>query len=143
MSSLRILHIVDQLHQKVQSNSLPFDGTQVILGGGFCQLKPIQTLLGAGEPMYKSVLFGKVFPHRVVLEKVMRQHECEENFKKALDILRLGVSGDETEAYLCGLSRSFVDRGNISPSIHIFFKKLPVEVHNSHILSSLRRNATI
>jgi hypothetical protein len=49
----------------------------------------------------------------------------------------MGVCGDETEAYLCGLSRSFVDRGNVSPPVHIFFKKLPVEVHNSHILSSL------
>ena len=31
MSSLRIFHIVDQLHQKVRSYSLPFGGIQVIL----------------------------------------------------------------------------------------------------------------
>ncbi len=81
MSSLRIFHIVDQLHQKVRSDSLPFGGIQVILGGEFLQLKPIPSMLDGGEPIYKSVLFDKVFQHRVVLEKIMRQSELEEDFK--------------------------------------------------------------
>ena len=138
MSSLRIFHIVDQLHQKVLNNSLLFGGIQVILGGDFCQLKPIQDMLDCGDPVYKSILFGKVFPHRVFLEKIMRQSEFEENFKKALDSLRMGVCDDDTEAYLRGLSRSCADTGNnVPPPIHIFFKKLPVEVHNSYMLSCL------
>ena len=62
MSSLRILHIVDQLHQKVRNNPLPFGVIQVILAGEFCQLKPIPNLLDAGEPIYKSILFDNVFP---------------------------------------------------------------------------------
>ena len=140
MSSLRIFHIVDQLHQKVQNNSLPFGGIQVILGGDFCQLniKPIQAMLDSGDPVYKSILLGKVFPRRVLLEKIMRQSELEENFKKALDSLRIGVCDDNKEAYLRGLSRSCADiRNNVPPPIHIFFKKLPVEVHNSYMLSCL------
>ena len=64
MSSLRIFHIVDQLHQKVLNNPLPFGGIQVILGGDFCQRKPIQDILDSGDPIHKSILFGKVFPHR-------------------------------------------------------------------------------
>ena len=137
MSSLRIFYIVDQIHQKVRSDSLPFGGIQVILGGEFLQLKPIPSMLDGGEPIYKSVLFDKVFPHRVVLEKIMRQSELEEDFKKALDSLRMGVCDDNTEEYLCGLSRPCVDIGNNAPPpIHIFFKKLPVEVHNSYVLSS-------
>ena len=83
MSSLRIFHIVDQLHQKVLNNSLPFGGIQVILGGDFCQLKPIQDMLDCGDPVYKSILFGKVFPHRVFLEKIMRQSEFEEFGQKS------------------------------------------------------------
>ncbi|CAB3999879.1 ATP-dependent DNA helicase PIF1 [Paramuricea clavata] len=135
MSSLRIFHIVDLLHQKVRNNSLPFSGIQVILGGDFCQLKPIQSLLDPGDPINKSVLFGAVFPHRIVLEKIMRQSEFEGDFKKALDSLRMGVCDVDTEAYLRGLSRRCVDIGdNVPPPIHIFFKKLPVEVHNSYML---------
>ena len=138
MSSLRFLHIVDLLHQKVKNNSLPFGGIQVILGGDFCQLKPIQSMLDAGDPMYKSVLFGDVFPHRIVLEKIVRQGEFEQNFKNALDSLRLGICDDETEAYLRGLSRPFVDGGSkVESPIHIFFKKLPADVHNSSMLSCL------
>ena len=55
MSSLRLLHILHLLHQKVRNNSLPFGGIQVILGGDFCQLKPIKSLLGGGDPMYKCL----------------------------------------------------------------------------------------
>ena len=55
--------------------------------------------------------------------------------KKALDSLRMGVCDDVIEEYLRGLSRRC--EGNGSPPIHIFFKKLPVEIHNSRILSSL------
>ena len=82
-------------------------------------------MLDSGDPIHKSILFGKVFPHRVFLEEIKRQGELEDNFKKALDSLRMGVCAENTEAYLRGIP------------IHIFFKKLPVEVHNSHMLSCL------
>ena len=36
MSSLRLLHMVDLLHQKIQKKSLPLGGIQVILAGDFC-----------------------------------------------------------------------------------------------------------
>ena len=139
VSSLQIFHIVDQLHQKILNHSLPFGGIQVILGGDFCQLKPIQDILDSGDPIHKSILLGKVFPHRVFLEEIKRQGKLEDNFKKALlDSLRMGVCDENTEAYLRGLSRSCADTGsNMPPPIHIFFKKLLVEVHNSHVLSCL------
>lgn len=133
-----IFHIVDLLHQKVRNNSLPFGGIQVILGSDFCRLKPIQSLLDPGDPMYKSVLFGKGFLHRIVLEKIMRQSEFEGNFKKALGSLRMGRCDVDTEAHLRSLSQHCIDIGdNVPPPIHIFFKKLPVEVHNSYMLSCL------
>ena len=138
MSSLRLLHIVDLLHQKVQKKSLPFGGIQVILAGDFCQLKPIQSMLDSGDPMYKWELFGSAFPHRIVLEKIMRQNKSEKNFKHALDILRMGVCDDETEAYLRGLSRPCVNcEIDLEPPFHIFFKRLPAEVHNAYMLSCL------
>lgn len=68
----------------------------------------------------------------------MRQSESEGNFKKALDSLRVGICDGATEAYLRSLSRRCVDIGdNVPPPIHIFFKMLPVEVHNSYMLSCL------
>ena len=134
MVSVRIFHIVDQLHQKVRENSLPFGGIQVVLGGDFFQLKPIESMLDSGDPVFKSAIFDKVFPHRVILETVLRQDEAERKFKSALDDLRFGVCDDETEEYIRGLSRCCV---NSSPSVHVFFKRLPVDVYNSYMLSCL------
>ena len=57
-------------------------------------------MLDPKNPMYKSAFSGNVFPHRIVLEKIVRQGEFEQNFKTALDSLRLEICDDESEAYL-------------------------------------------
>ena len=95
-------------------------------------------MLDSGDPMYKSEVFGSAFPHWIVLEKIMRQNESEKNFKHALDILRMGVCDDETEAYIRGLSRPLVNGGiDLEPPIYVFFKRLPADVHNAYMLSCL------
>lgn len=137
MSSRRILNIVNLLHQKIHNNAMPFGGIQVILGGDFYQLKPIPDVIDSGDPSYKSVIFDKVFPHRIALTRIMRQGETEVQLKDALDRLRLGECGDETEAYLRGLSRSCTRAEGIPPPVHIYFRKLPVSIHNSHMLMQL------
>jgi hypothetical protein len=40
------------------------------------------------------------------------------------------------EKYLCSLSREFASCGDVQP-VHIYFKRLPVEVHNLSILAVL------
>ena len=85
MSSRRILNIVNLLHQKVHNNAMPFGGIQVIIGGDFYQLKPIPDVIDSGDPPYKSMIFDKVFPHRIALTRIVRQGETEVQLKDALD----------------------------------------------------------
>ena len=135
MSSRRLLNLVNLLHQEISKNPFPFGGLQVILVGDFWQLKPIRSRWDNGEPVYESKLFGEVFSHRFELKKILRQDEIEMEFKEALDIIRSGKCDDKTERYLCNQSEEF-SPGDDS-IIHIFFKRLPVEVYNATILSSL------
>ena len=133
---MRLLNIVNLLQQNIHNNTLPFGGIQVILSGDFHQLKPIPDVLDSGDPVYKSIIFDKVFPHRIALTRIMRQGEGEMRLKDALDSIRLGKCDGETEAYLRGLSRSCTGTGD-TPPIHIYYTKLLVAVHNSYMLTNL------
>ena len=136
MCSQRIFELVNILHHMVSKNSLPFGGVQVILVGNFFQLKPIRTLLDKGTLIIFSKLFNEVFPHRIELKEVKRQCESEIRLKKALDEVRSGECNDETEAYFTLLNRQCESYGT-DELVHLFFKKLPVEIHNMNVLSSL------
>jgi hypothetical protein len=132
MSSQRIFELVNILHHMISKNALPFGGIQVILVGDFWQLKPIRTLLDRGSPVFHSKLFNEAFPHRVELKEVKRQHESEIRLKKALDDVRAGGCDEDTETYLN--REPCCDSNDL---VHIYFRKLPVEVHNIDVLSSL------
>ena len=136
MSSERLLNLVNLIHQTASHNSLPSGGIQVILVGDFWQLKPIPGPLDAGIPIYESQLFNDVFPHRFELTRILRQQETEHRLIAALDQLRLGKCDDETEKYLRSLSRKMDSCHDISP-VHIFFERLPVEVHNLSVLAAI------
>ncbi|XP_028417370.1 ATP-dependent DNA helicase PIF1-like [Dendronephthya gigantea] len=146
MSSLRLFNLVNLLHQETSESSFPFGGIQVILVGDFWQLKPIQSGLDNGDPVYESKLFGEVFSHRFELTKVLRQNLSEVRLKEALNVIRYGNCDDDTERYLCSLSRDFPPSLNVAPAsssthssspVHIFFKRLPADVHNAAMLASL------
>ena len=136
MSSQRIFELVNILHHMVSKNFLPFGGVQVILVGDFYQLKPIRSLLNKGNPIFDSKLFQEAFPHRVELKEVKRQHERETRLKKALNEVRSGECNDGREAYFTSLDRECEGYGN-DEMVHLYFKKLPVEVHNINVLSTL------
>ena len=53
--------------------------------------------------------------------------------------MRRGRCDDETERYFSNLSREFPSSSDSLPTLltHIYFKRLPVEVHNANILASL------
>ena len=137
MSSKRVFELVNVLHHVVSINDLPFGGIQVVLVGDFWQLKPIRTLLDRGYPIFYSKLFNKAFSHRVELKEVQRQGESEFRLKKALDQVRTGECTEDTEAYFNTLDRECKSSDGSADVVHIYFKKLPVEIHNIDVLSSL------
>ena len=139
MSSQRLLNLVNLLHQHIFNNSYPFGATQIILPSDFWQLKPIKSQWDNGIPVYESKLVGEVFSHRFELTKILRQGQSEMQFKKALDMIRSGRCDDETERYFTDLSRELPSRTDspVETLIHIYFKRLPVDVHNVNILASL------
>ena len=92
-----------------------------------------------GDPIYESKLFGEVFSHRFELTKILRQDDSEMQFIEALDMIRTGRCNDKTERYFNDLSWE-LPSGSGSPvetPIHIYFKRLQVDVHNANILASL------
>ena len=93
--------------------------------------------LSPGIPVHESYLFNTVFPHRYELTKVLGQGETEIFLKYALDEIRLGKCQEETEAYLRSLSRECPAMDEEKAPLHIYFKRLPVDVHNAEILASL------
>ena len=137
MSSARVFELVNVLHHIISQNDLPFGGIQVLLVGDFWQLKPIRTFFDRGHPIFHSKLFNNAFPHRVELKQVKRQYASEFRLKRALDQVRAGECTDDTEAYFNTLNRECKPSDGSTEVVHIYFRKLPVEVHNIDVLSSL------
>jgi ATP-dependent DNA helicase PIF1 len=137
MSSARIFELVNMLHHMISKNDLPFGGIQVLLVGDFLQLKPIRTFFDRGHPIFHSKLFDEAFSHRVELKQVKRQYESEFQLKRALDQVRIGECTDDTEAYFNTLNRECKPSDGSEDVVHIYFRKLSVEVHNIDVLSSL------
>jgi hypothetical protein len=137
MSSTRILELVNKIHHMVTQNSFAFGGIQVILVGDFWQLKPIPSPFDEGKSIYLSELFDKVFQHRIELTKILRQGESESRLKNLLDELRNGDCSEEAEEYVHSLERECTQEEAGTDPIHIYFKKLHVEVHNGNVLATL------
>ena len=140
MSSSRVFELVNAIHHRLSQNANAFGGIQVLLVGDFWQLKPVKSALDAGRPIYESEIFNTVFPHRIELQNVLRQQASEIQLRNALDQLREGNCDDETERYLTSLSRDFAANDITEDLLHIYFRKLPVEMHNLDVLSKLPGN---
>ncbi len=143
MTSSRIFHIVNAIHHLVSNNDLPFGGIQVILVGDFWQLRPVPSPLDSGNSIISSQLLDNVFPHRFELHRVLRQGDDEDRLKGALDFIREGQCNDEIEQYLQSLARDLDSTDMLPEKIHIYFKKLPVEIRNLDVLAKLPGELTI
>ena len=135
-----IFHIVNAIHHLVSNNDLPFGGVQVILVGDFWQLRPVPSTRHPGKSIISSQLLDKVFPHRFELQRVLRLGDDDDKLKYALDLLRKGQCNDEVEQYLQSLARNL---DSADGKIDIYFKKLPVEIHNLDALAKLPGELTI
>ena len=137
MSSTRIFELVNKIHHMVSQHSYAFGGIQAILVGDFWQLKPIASPFDEGKSIYLSELFDKVFPHRFELTEVLRRGEAESRLKNLLDLLRNSERSEEAEEYIQSLERECMQEDAEIIPIHIYFRKLHVEIHNGNVLQSL------
>ena len=83
-----------------------------------------------------SELFDKVFPHWVELTEVLRHGE-ECRLKNLLDLLRNSECSEDAEKYIHSLGRECLQEDADIIPIHIYFRKLHVEIHNGNVLQSL------
>ena len=83
--------------------------------------------------MFQSRVFHAAVGHKFELSKLLRQAFANPFFLKALAELRLGHCSDESAAFLKSLSRRIE---NEDP-LHIYFRKLSVQLHNLDVLYGL------
>ena len=139
---MRVFELVNIIHHRLSQMEEFLGGIQVLLVGDFWQLKPVRSALDARRPIYESEILNTAFPHRIELQNVLRQQASEFKLRKALDQLREGNCDEETERYLTFLSKylSVSDITEGEDLLHIYFRKLPVEMHNLDVLSKLPGN---
>ena len=135
MSSQRMLELVNAIHHRLSKTQCnrPFGGKQVILVGEFLQLRPVPNDLDEGLFMFHSPVFQSAITHRYELTDVLRQRHKE--FLMALKDIRFGKCGEKTLEFITSLSRSVE---NVPDDLsHIYFKRLPVALHNRLALQNL------
>ena len=136
MSSSRICELVNAIHHALSDEPhrrKPFSGKQVILVGEFLQLRPVPSFFDDGQFMLFSHVFQAAIGHKFELSKLLRQEFANPLFLKALGELRLGQCSLESNAFLRSLSRPI----DIADPVHIYFKKLSVQLHNLDVLLGL------
>ena len=139
MSSKRIFEIVNRIHHLLapeESRFQPFGGKQVILVGEFLQLRPVPSIFDEGRPIYESELFDKCLPHRYELLEIMRQNLTEHEFLACLKDIRLGECTENSLKVIESLERDLPEELD-KEAVHIYFKKLPVQMHNQRYLRSM------
>lgn len=135
MSSQRMLELVNAIHHRLRDNKCnrPFGGKQLILVGEFLQLRPVPNDLDEGSFMFLAPIFQNAITHRYELTEVLRQNNLE--FLSVLKDIRVGKCSENSLDYLRSLSRPLeTPQDEIS---HIYFKRLPVALHNRLALQNL------
>ncbi|KAK3737060.1 hypothetical protein QZH41_003693 [Actinostola sp. cb2023] len=85
--------------------------------------------------MFESPIFQKAFLHRFQLIQIMRQDGNVDQLLQCLKDVRLGQCSDETLTFLRSLSRPIPDKAK--DPVHIFFRRIPMQLHNLDVLFSL------
>lgn len=135
MSSQRMLELVNAIHHRLSDTKCnrPFGGKQLILVGEFLQLRPVPNDLDEGSFMFLAPIFQNAITHRYELTEVLRQNNLE--FLSVLKDIRVGKCSENSLDYLRSLSRPLeTPQDEIS---HIYFKRLPVALHNRLALQNL------
>lgn len=139
MSSRRVFELANKIHLELASKCdtpLSFGGIQVIVVGDFLQLRPVANYFDLGKFAFTSPLFIRAISHRVELTTIMRQNEEDNVFVACLKEIRVGKCGPESMAFLKKMPRDLPEEINRSV-IHVFFKRLPVQMFNLGVLFSL------
>lgn len=139
MSSKRICEIVNRIHHLLAPEKdylKPSGGKQVVVVGEFLQLRPVPNFFDEGWSIYESELFRKCLPHRYELLINMGQNSTEYDVLKCLKEIRLGQCSENSEELIRSLERDLQQNLDME-AVHIYFKKLPVQLHNLKDLRSM------
>ena len=92
--------------------------------------------LDEGRFFFESPVFCKAFPHRYELKTIFRQNDGEDALKACLKEIRSGDCSPSTATFIQSLSRNLTSEKE-NEAVHIFFKKIDVQLHNLRKLQTL------
>ncbi len=85
--------------------------------------------------MFESPLF-KAIPHQIELTTIKRQNADDRDFINCLKEIRYGNCEQKSLEFFTSLSRDLSEAIR-EGAVHIFFKRLPVQIFNLNILFSM------
>ena len=132
MLSQKTLEQLEFVCRKTKKNEVVFGGIQVIGGGSFKQLPPVPNLNYGdnGNYCFQSKLWDTIFPHRIHLTTVIRQHEVQ--LIKAVNELEDGMASPETQDFLKTLDRPLAAG---CEAVKLFATNIDVNLYNMDRLS--------
>ena len=106
-----------------------------MLVGDFLQLRPVANFFDRGRFLFESPLV-KAIPHRLELTTILRRNADNRDFIACLKEIRNRRCGEKSLEFISSLSRDLSEE-LMEGAVHIFFKRLPVQIFNLNILFSL------
>ena len=91
--SQKLFEIIELICRSICKNMF-FGGIQIIAAGSFKQLPPVPSFTDPGRFYFQSPIFDSVFPHHMVWDEVVRQHE--KDLIKAINEFYDGNPSQET-----------------------------------------------
>ena len=132
MLSSKVIEHVEKICRYIRSTDQIFGGLQVIGAGSFVQLPPVPSLHDEGNYAFQSKMFQKIFPHKINLHTVHRQHQFD--FVQSINELCDGMPSKRTHDLMISLKRPIVN--SVNP-VYIFGTNFEVDFFNSMTLAQL------
>ena len=138
--SQKLFEIIELICRSIRNSNMFFGGIKIIAVGSFKQLPAIPSFTDPGRFCFQSPIFESVFPHHMVLDEVVRQHE--EDLIKAINEFCDGTPSKETLKLVEELKRP-LPADVCDKALYIFGTNFDVNFFNYDKLSKLPGNMKI